>query len=50
MYSKRIKVSIKRLFPTNNFTASSVPLMIIKITPDINANVVFSFAQAIIEH
>lgn len=43
MYNRRIKVSIKRLFTTNNFTVSSVPLMVIKITPDINANVVFSF-------
>ena len=45
MYSKRIKVSIKRLFPTNNFTASSVPLIIIKITPDIKANIFFLFAK-----
>ena len=43
MYNRRIKVSIKRLFTTNNFTVSSVLLMVIKITPDINANIVFSF-------
>jgi len=43
MYESRIKVSIKRLFPANSFTASSVPLMIIRIAPDMRANVVFYF-------